>query len=703
MINKNILFTNRTILYSFFYIVFFILYYKIFIVVNTPLILADEAGYISNARYFATANGLVDLRDTIYYPGVSLFYAIAFYFTDNFNMVYKVIQIINLIFAILIPIIVFNILKKINTHNISSNILFYLSFIYFLYPTVSIYVNLALPEVLLTLLYLIIIYSLLNLESKITFKYSFLLMVSLILLFLSHPRTVVILIALLFFSIGLYRRNKKYFLFFISSIIFIYFMDMFFIKYLQNIYLSIILDDRENRPKHIISIASLLHKNFSSLDVIKSLTIEILGQLWYLTIVSFGMIWFGIISLIKSVMLHKYRYTSLFVIMSSLGMLLLSSLFMNGGPRGDHHIYGRYNEFIWLFVFMIGLYSYYNQKFTKKILIYYYSFFTVLIISYMIIDGKELVNNLHFNSNNISGIYLYNYVFNGYNIYYISFTFLIFCFLIFFLKLKKILFLGLVAFYLLLNNIFIVKEYYNKDSIGRMHEHELSKVINKIIHKKVIVGYDLETFNGWHYFNYQIYSPNIQMHRFFLKNLKKDNFEYVISGKFNIGNKFILVGLENHHKQNLFISKNSNYYKSFVQNGYLLPSNFPTKLPDEAFKYKFDNIYIKNNYLKFSIQHIGHKSFWPNLYGVKKAKYSVRIGIQYLDKNKRKLFEGRKELPGSIYPGGHQSIEMQLPKICKSKILKIDLIQESVTWFEKYGNRPIYFECNNGIYKEINK
>lgn len=686
------------------------LYYHFFIVVETPLILADEGGYIANARYIATNSGLIDLRATVYYPGISLFYAPVFLFTNNLGLAYKIIQLINILIATSIPVLTFKILEQITNIDDEAQdnkTLLLLSVVSFMYPSVFCFVNLALPEVLLTALFLTIVYLLLKIESNIKALYLIILLFTLFLLFLSHSRTIVILISLLFFSIYFYINNNNIFILFIAIIIAIFALDKLLVEKLIEAYLAIALDENSISINNLL-INKLIFSNLTSIAALKSLSIEIIGQLWYLTVSSFGLIWFGYKRLINNIVINRFRYTSLFIIMTSIGMLLLSSLFMNIEPtRGDHYIYGRYNEFVWIIIFVLGIYSFLTDSFSKRYLIGFIICIFTFLICFVLLKHNDL-QNLSFNHNNILGIYIYYYVFKTYNILYISLSFSMLIIILILLKrIKKInnkILIGTIICYFIINNYFVSYKYYKHDSDVRMTEHELSQFINKNIqHNSITIGYDRQSWSSWHYYNYQLYSNNISMYRFDRNNIDKHSFEYVISGAFYLNSNYRLIALENHHYQNLFILKSTELYKHFVISGYVLPEDFPSALPKEALKYRINNISLNKDCLSMSIHHLGAGSFWPNMYGVKKPKYSVRIGIQYFNKNKEKIFEERKELPGSVYPKNIINIEIELSKEYKADIVKIDLVQEGVSWFEENGNTPLVLQCEDGQYRIIDK
>lgn len=108
------------------------------------------------------------------------------------------------------------------------------------------------------------------------------------------------------------------------------------------------------RPDGIISKSLSLHGA-------SSLVVELAGQLFYLSVATFGLVPLGLllggralIRVLRGDRTHQ-MLTQAFVTLSFLGVWTLSSLFMNLGDRADKLIYGRYNEGVLVPLLVIGL------------------------------------------------------------------------------------------------------------------------------------------------------------------------------------------------------------------------------------------------------------------------------------------------------------------------------------------------------------
>ena len=74
----------------------------------------------------------------------------------------------------------------------------------------------------------------------------------------------------------------------------------------------------------------------------------------------------------------------------------------------------------------------------------------------------------------------------------------------------------------------------------------------------------------------------------------------------------------------------------------------------------------------------------------------VRVGIQLLNAERRLLDQefSRTRLTRNVVPGGalEIAVEMTLPDASTRYVLKVDLVDEGICWFEDVGSRPAYVE-----------
>lgn len=73
---------------------------------------------------------------------------------------------------------------------------------------------------------------------------------------------------------------------------------------------------------------------------------------------------------------------------------------------------------------------------------------------------------------------------------------------------------------------------------------------------------------------------------------------------------------------------------------------------------------------------------------------AVRLGLQLLTPERRLLDQdfARSELPGDLAPGGiaEVPVEVRLPDNAAAYVLKLDMVDEHVCWFQDRGSRPVY-------------
>ncbi|OGF65854.1 MAG: hypothetical protein A2Y62_10535 [Candidatus Fischerbacteria bacterium RBG_13_37_8] len=99
-------------------------------------------------------------------------------------------------------------------------------------------------------------------------------------------------------------------------------------------------------------------------------------------------------------------------------------------------------------------------------------------------------------------------------------------------------------------------------------------------------------------------------------------------------------------------------------------------------------------WLTASIQNKGN-SIW-NALGSENGKYQINVSYHWLNKKGEiLLYDGmRTPLPEDIYPGEEILVDVliQSPEIPGNYLLRIDLVQEMVTWFESRGSLPAELE-----------
>jgi len=165
-------------------------------------------------------------------------------------------------------------------------------------------------------------------------------------------RTMGVLIAsVLVLSLMVYQKKIDYrcFLVFLAALVSLLFVFQLVTNHIQTyVWLgNVHANDMGSRMEQFSQL-------ITNVDYISSAFMSAIGQLFYLYIASYGLIFFAMASLIKrSYIVCNKRiinettnlgFISLFILISALGTFAISVIAMHNPVRGDHFIYGRYNS-----------------------------------------------------------------------------------------------------------------------------------------------------------------------------------------------------------------------------------------------------------------------------------------------------------------------------------------------------------------------
>lgn len=686
------------------YSMFFLAHLVISFSSNTPLIYVDEAGYIGNARLLL----FNQMEGTKYFPGYSLLIIPAFIISNNIEVAYQIIQIINSMVMAFIPIISIKLLNIIDK-NISTSKAYAIAIISSLYPAFLLYSNFAMTEAVIiptfVLLVLIFAKTLDNIRS--VSSWGLLLILSAYLISV-HPRNVVIVPALvivlvIYFIIKNKEQAKKIklnfvILFFLSLIIIGAFIFNFVLK--------------SGYSDEIVKVLSI--------DGIKNFVMAILGQSFYMSLSTFGLCFIGLFLAIKSFVKgiahedatkQKIAVIIGFAALSFIFEVILSSWYMSTPFRADHLIYGRYNEGYLLPILLLGLLYFFKKEKVKYLL------GSTIIIHFVIslivlIEKSNFLETREINWMNIFGIYLYNLFYSQISALRLFTFFTLVLLIIFSLANQKRLIILTIASLFISTTAYANYDYFYKGSQTRMQQKSLVDII-KIYQAqntektKIPIYFDENINSFWHYYNYIIYVPKIQFINFRSDqnlNLDENITDLVMTNRSDFNKLYPgakLIGIENHYPIYLWILPGENQ-DFFEKIGYTANPNFPTELPQSAYR---SNIKIAKNktikingdklYIPLEIEHTGSDAFWANLYTIREPKYSIRLGAVLINSSEQVLLETRAELPKIIYPGQKTNITLQVDlsnieirNTC-DLVLKIGMVHESVAWFYSMGDKML--------------
>jgi len=375
----------------------------------------DEFGYLGRARYLA---GAAHLPHNIgpYHFGYSLFLVPSFWLFSDPYYIYKAVLITNSLMISTLYFPLYYIMHSLldNEKRLSALI----AFVCCLYPAFLLQSNLAWSESAFIPIYASFIASFGTFIKRKSYSTLFLFSSFCGFLYTIHPRALPILpiaICYMCFLAALKEIRKYQLLQFILIAAFIFLLT----NLIDSHFLSVPGIETTNDI-----VTNRLHRLFS-LSNLPLILMKTLGQLLYLLVATYGLIFVGLVFACGSV-LKKWKEnhltafsniqfnTFLLLILSSLGMFVASALQMLYGERGDHLFYGRYNEsFLGLYL-MLGVRTIYYAKYfswAKRIINPY--IISIVIVTLMVIlvgsYGFEALFNIckvtNVNVLNVLGIY----------------------------------------------------------------------------------------------------------------------------------------------------------------------------------------------------------------------------------------------------------------------------------------------------------
>ncbi len=333
---------------------------------DSLVIYNDEFGYWAAAAYFAGLDWTELMSTVQYYSfGYSFLLLPILLIANNSLIAYKCAVIINgmlLVISFFIAIFVINkIFPEINRLFIVITCFFVTIF-----PVNIIYAHYTLSETLLYTMFWIIILCLVLLTEKITFLRLAGMGLSLIYLYVVHQRTIGILLSATIILLLFFIKNNislKKIVFFLIFVVIIWGMYAVIKKGLIDTYYanSQILGytDYSGQGEKI--------RILLTLNGLKVFILNLLGRLWYIFLSSYGMAYWGVLFIIRTVvsclkkMFHKSseitskEWIVLFVGLGFVSMLLVSALTMIVPLRVDHLIYGRYTDFLMAVITLFGI------------------------------------------------------------------------------------------------------------------------------------------------------------------------------------------------------------------------------------------------------------------------------------------------------------------------------------------------------------
>lgn len=309
---------------------------------DRPLIFADEAGYLGNARYLAGGLPIKLFKSGAYYPGYSLLIAPLFWLGLTPVQTYQAILLANGLLLSSVYVSLVHWMRWILGER--SRYAYAIAFAASLYPTFLVQPLFAMSEsavVALASVLPLALYALLETKRASTAA-MFGIMVAL--LHLVHPRYVgtVALTAIGLPALSILRALPwKASL----SAVMTAGAGVLAGRRLTHYVTEANLGNAVSEGGRLVALGSL--------ERLGGLLLEVVGQLWYLAAASAGLVMLGVVTLMRLVLQPTTGISRrqspawnaiVFTVASAALAFGVSCLFMATGKRVDHFIYGRYNE-----------------------------------------------------------------------------------------------------------------------------------------------------------------------------------------------------------------------------------------------------------------------------------------------------------------------------------------------------------------------
>lgn len=400
--------------------------------IHLPVIPPDENSYIGNARQFLFGYGFLP-NVHYYYPGYSFAIMPVFLISNDINVTYKLIQLVNAFLMSFVPVLIYYLIPIFNKKDIDKIEQLFIVVAVSLYPSFLTYPSIAMSESLsipLFLLLTILVHKLANNKNNKFLYAGVPLLASYALL--THPIGVGVMASFVIVAslILIKQRNYLNIALFLTCLIFSLIVVKLALGEMQNLLISH-LDgsffklERYNVPE---TLAYYIKERSHIFDLYK----PVFGHLLYIIFSTLGLSVFGIVYAFKTLAKKDSRfYVILFSSLTLIFVLIESILYISTTDVGaEKYFYGRYVDSVIAPVFVLGLIYFFKKKLDSD------SILTILLLPFILVvilgvDFWIFLNHSH----NVfivmsPGIYFYRQTMANYG--YISFLFLYFSIMIVF-------------------------------------------------------------------------------------------------------------------------------------------------------------------------------------------------------------------------------------------------------------------------------
>jgi len=334
----------------------------------------DEYGYWANAALMCGDNWAASLTDVPYYSyGYSLFLVpIYFLFHSWPILMYKFSVGLNVVFCVLHVIVLYRIGRKIYA-DMPAPLLMGISVVAVATIGNLTQINYTSPECLLALLFSLLVEQMICLERNFKYKNLLFLTILSVCIYITHQRCLGILCSSYLIAIVILIRKHKLgrqALLCLGMGLLILLLQSFVKQGFTSSFwggsATVNVNDYSGQTGKIQAI-------LFSLDGFKAFIKSVLGKLYGIGIVSFGLVYFGILSSLKQGLRgflrkrgeetnNNFCATYLFLALSFVTTWGIASVFLYAANRLDQLVYSRYLEFLVPVLVLIGIASIFRAK-----------------------------------------------------------------------------------------------------------------------------------------------------------------------------------------------------------------------------------------------------------------------------------------------------------------------------------------------------
>lgn len=483
-------------------------------------------------------------------------------------------------------------------------------------------------------------------------------------------------------------------------------------------------------------VSGTLTKNFTGTKL-AGLAAEIGGQIWYLTVATWGLFPIGMaacLALLGRVVTGRRRdpeaATAAFVALSVLGVMALGSLFINNDVRLDYLVYGRYNEGVLAPVLLLGLLAVTRlaARATSSASTRARSLRVAALVvagtmgasaAVLVLGRGAATFDLPVVRSNVLGLDAL-LAWRGYTlpVVVISLAGLLGAGLVLAAGWVRPLAAVAVTGALFVPSVMSGQQFLVDGSHQRATERAVATAVGAVDRRVAgapsCVAYDLAGVSRWHEANYRMFLPGVRLQAFTSMSGRAPCSELVVSGRSDFATAFPgsrRVMLENNYHQSLWALPGP-VQDRLAMAGWLLPVALPSPLPTTARHYRMvpaphrplPRVLAfragRHADLDLVVTHTGTGTPWPNTFGLRSAIQAVRIGVRWYRLGEPGRPDGfptidwaRTELPRSLLPGESVPVRVRLeprerdgaPLSAGTYQVQVEVVQDGVGWFVADG------------------